>query len=99
MIKVGVVGASGYTGLELVKMLLTHGGFQLTYLATTQGDTMIEALHPSLVDVISLSVEKADVASVVERCELVFLALPHKTSMGFAKGLLDKRCKSSRPFC
>ncbi|GIT97397.1 N-acetyl-gamma-glutamyl-phosphate reductase [Sulfurovum sp. TSL1] len=93
MVKVGVVGASGYTGLELVKMLVTHNGFQLTYLATTQGDTMIETLHPSLVDVISLPVEKADVASVAERCELVFLALPHKASMGFAKALLDKGVK------
>ena len=64
MVKVGVVGASGYTGLELVKMLVTHGGFQLTYLATTQGDKMIEQLHPSLVDVISLPVEKADAAFV-----------------------------------
>jgi len=93
MIKVGVVGASGYTGLELVKMLVTHNGFQLTYLATTQGDTMIEQLHPSLEDVISLPVEKADVDSVAERCELVFLALPHKTSMGFAKSLVDKGVK------
>ncbi len=93
MVKVGVVGASGYTGLELVKMLVTHSGFQLTYLATTQGDTMIEKLHPSLVDVISLPVEKADANSVAERCELVFLALPHKASMGFAKSLLDKGVK------
>jgi N-acetyl-gamma-glutamyl-phosphate reductase len=93
MVKVGVVGASGYTGLELVKMLVTHSGFQLTYLATTQGDTMIETLHPSLLDVISLPVEKADAASVAERCDLVFLALPHKASMGFAKELLDKGVK------
>ncbi len=93
MIKVGIVGASGYTGLELVKMLISHNGFDLTYLATTQGDTMIEQLHPSLLDVISLAVEKADVEQVAERCELVFLALPHKTSMGFAKGLLDKGLK------
>ena len=93
MVKVGVVGASGYTGLELVKMLATHSGFQLTYLATTQGDTMIEQLHPSLVDVISLPVEKANVDAVAESCELVFLALPHKASMGFAKELLDKGVK------
>ncbi|RLA66926.1 MAG: N-acetyl-gamma-glutamyl-phosphate reductase [Epsilonproteobacteria bacterium] len=91
--KVGVVGASGYTGLELIKMLLTHNGFQLTYLASTKGDTMIEALHPSLIDVISMPVEKADVTSVAAHCELVFLALPHKASMGFAKGLLDKGIK------
>jgi len=93
MIKVGIVGASGYTGLELVKMLLTHSGFELTYLATTQGGITVEALHPSLVDVLSLPVEKADVAVVAERCELVFLALPHKTSMWFAKELLEKGIK------
>ena len=93
MVKVGVVGASGYTGLELVKMLVTHSGFQLTYLATTQGDTTVEQLHPSLVDVISLPVEKADADAVAASCELVFLALPHKASMGFAKTLLDKGVK------
>lgn len=93
MVKVGVVGASGYTGLELVKMLVSHEGFELTYLATTQGDTMIEQLHPSLANVISLPVEKADAASVSARCELVFLALPHKASMGFAKALLEKGVK------
>ena len=93
MINVAVVGASGYTGLELVKMLVTHPGFKLTYLATTQGDTTIEQLHPSLEDVISLKVDKADISAVAENCELVFLALPHKTSMGFAKELLAKGVK------
>ena len=93
MIKVGIVGASGYTGLELIKMLVTHGGFQLSYLATTQGGIKVEELHPSLVDVISLPVEKADATTVAERCELVFLALPHKASMGLAKDLLAKGVK------
>lgn len=93
MISVGVVGASGYTGLELVKMLVNHPRFVLKYLATTAGDTVIEALHPSLVDVISYSVEKASVESVVEHCELVFLALPHKASMGFAKELINQGVK------
>jgi len=93
MTKVGVVGASGYTGLELVKMLLTHPEFELKYLATTTGDTVIEALHPSLVDVVTYPVEKASVEGVVEHCELVFLALPHKTSMGFAKELIKQGVK------
>ena len=93
MINVGVVGASGYTGLELVKMLLNHPKFVLKYLATTTGDTLIETLHPSLVDVITFSVEKASVESVSKNCELVFLALPHKASMGFAKELITKGVK------
>jgi len=93
MVTVGIVGASGYTGLELVKMLINHPQFVLKYLATTTGDTLIEQLHPSLVDVISYPVEKATVQSVVESCELVFLALPHKASMGFAKGLIKQGVK------
>jgi len=93
MINVGVVGASGYTGLELVKMLISHPKFNLKYLATSLGDTLIESLHPSLEDVITFSVQKASVEMVVEHCELVFLALPHKASMGFAKELIDRGVK------
>jgi N-acetyl-gamma-glutamyl-phosphate reductase len=93
MISVGVVGASGYTGLELIKMLIAHPEFRLTYLATSMGDSVIESLHPSLVDVISFPVEKASVETVVEHCELVFLALPHKASMGFAKSLIEQGVK------
>jgi len=93
MVRVGVVGASGYTGLELVKMLINHPKFILKYLATTTGDTLIEELHPSLVDVITHSVERASVESVANLCELVFLALPHKASMGFAKDLIAKGVK------
>jgi len=93
MISVGIVGASGYTGLELIKMLINHPRFILKYLATTTGDTVIEQIHPSLVDVISYPVEKATVKSVVEKCELVFLALPHKASMGFARDLIKQGVK------
>jgi len=93
MVGVGVVGASGYTGLELVKMIINHPKFELTYLATSTGDTTIEQLHPSLESVITKNVQKATVESVVNSCELVFLALPHKASMGFAKGLIEKGVK------
>jgi len=93
MVNVGIVGASGYTGLELVKMLINHPKFILKYLATTTGDTLIEELHPSLVDVITYSVGRASVESVANLCELVFLALPHKASMGFAKDLIAKGVK------
>jgi N-acetyl-gamma-glutamyl-phosphate reductase len=88
MIKVGVIGASGYTGLELIKMIVTHPKFELRYLATTTGDTTVEQLHTSLQDVLSLDVSKANAQDVADNCELAFLALPHKASMGFAKELM-----------
>ena len=93
MMNVGIVGVSGYTGLELVKMLLNHPSFRLSYVATTAGDVMLEELHPSLLDLITFPVEEASAEAVAEKCELVFLALPHKASMGFAKELIAKNIK------
>ena len=93
MIEVGIVGASGYTGLELVKMLLNHPSFRLNYLATSSGDVMLEELHPALLDLITFPVEEVDVEQVAQRCKLVFLALPHKASMGLAKQLIERDVK------
>lgn len=88
--RVGVVGASGYTGLELVKILLNHPHFKLTYVANSEGDIRLDELHPSLKNVCDMEVKKADVDEVAASCELVFLALPHKTAMEFVKPLLAK---------
>jgi N-acetyl-gamma-glutamyl-phosphate reductase len=91
--QVGVIGASGYTGLELVKLLTAHPQFELKYLATSEGDTQIQALHPSLENVVDMGVKKVDTERIVNVCELVFLALPHKTAMGVAKKLISKNIK------
>jgi len=93
MVKVGIVGASGYTGMELIKMLINHPEFELTYLATTTGDSTIEQIHPALEGVITFDVDKVSEDDIVKSCELVFLALPHKASMGFVKGLMKKGLK------
>ncbi|MEA2017230.1 MAG: N-acetyl-gamma-glutamyl-phosphate reductase [Campylobacterota bacterium] len=87
-INVSIVGATGYTGLELVKILHTHPQFNITYIANSEGGTTIDKLHPCLTDVIDMEVQKADAKSIEDASELCFLALPHKTSMGFAKQLL-----------
>jgi len=92
-IKVGIVGATGYTGLELVKMLLKHPYFELAYIANSEGGTTINRLHPSLNGVCEDLVERADVAVMAERCDLIFLALPHKTAMAYVKPLMKKDVK------
>ncbi len=89
MINVGVVGATGYTGLELVKMLVSHPSFHLNYIANSEGGTTINVLHPSLNGVCEDKVEKADIDEIAKCCELVFLALPHMTAMAFVKPLLE----------
>ena len=92
-INVGIVGASGYTGLELVKMVVKHPIFELTYLANSEGETTVDLLHPSLQKVCDLAVQKADVDAAAQVCELVFLALPHKTAMAYVKPLMQKGVK------
>jgi len=86
---VAIIGASGYTGLELIKILLTHPKFNITYIANSTGDMNVQDLHPSLKDVVNIDVSKANAKEVAKVADLAFLALPHKTSMFFAKELLD----------
>lgn len=88
-IEVGVIGASGYTGLELLKMLVHHPIFELSYVANSEGGTSTDKLHKSLKGVCELEVLKADVEECASRCKLVFLAVPHKTAMVFVKPLLE----------
>ncbi|WP_457598079.1 N-acetyl-gamma-glutamyl-phosphate reductase [Hydrogenimonas sp.] len=93
MIPVAVIGASGYTGLELIKILSQHPEFELVYLATSEGGATLQELHPALEKVVSMPVEKADAAAVAQVAEIAFLALPHKTAMGFAAELLERGVK------
>jgi len=88
LINVAVIGASGYTGLELLKILINHPRFNITYIANSSGDTTVAALHPSLSSVLDMKVEKIDIQKLSQSAKVVFLALPHKTSMVFAKELV-----------
>lgn len=87
-INVGVIGASGYTGLELVKILINHPKFNLSYLANSEGNCMLCDLHPSLNGVYNCDIKKADIDECAASCELVFLAVPHQTAMAYVKPLL-----------
>ena len=89
-INVGIVGATGYTGLELVKLLVNHPHFNLNYISNSEGNTTINHLHPSLNGVCEDEVRKADINDIALHCELVFLALPHKTAMAFVEPLMAK---------
>ncbi|MDR2342269.1 MAG: N-acetyl-gamma-glutamyl-phosphate reductase [Campylobacteraceae bacterium] len=88
-INVAIVGASGYTGLELIKLLQNHPCFKLSYVGTSEGGVKTVDLHPGLLNVVDIEVKKSNSKEIAKECELAFLALPHKTAMEFAKELLD----------
>ena len=85
---VAIIGASGYTGLELIKILINHPKFKISYIANSTGDINVQDLHPSLKNVINMDVSLADASEVAKVAQIAFLALPHKTAMVFAKELL-----------
>lgn len=92
-IDVAIVGASGYTGVELIKLLLNHPKFNISYIGTSEGEESIEKLHPALLDIANLKIEKSNAEKIAKNCKLAFLALPHKTAMSFAKELLKLNVK------
>jgi N-acetyl-gamma-glutamyl-phosphate reductase len=94
MVKVAIVGASGYTALELIKLLLNHPEVEITALTTRQeGSPSIEAVHPSLAGRLSLPCENLTPAQVAARASFVFTALPHVAAMGVVPDFLAHRCR------
>ena len=90
MIRAAVVGASGYAGAELVRLLSGHPGVTLALVTSRQyaGDRF-DSVYPALNGIVPLSFQDNDPDLICEESDLVFLALPHKASMEMAPALLD----------
>lgn len=89
MIKVGVVGGTGYTGVELLRLLAQHPEVELCVI-TSRGEagTVVSDMFPSLRGRVSL-VFSDPVAAGLEKCDLVFFATPNGIAMQQAPALLD----------
>ena len=89
MITVGIVGASGYTGAELLRLAAQHPDFDVVYATgDTQAGTAAAALYPSLAGAYpELVFESFDVGRA-RGLDLVFLGLPHEASMALAPELV-----------
>ena len=80
-IRVALVGASGYTGAELLRLLLSHPDVELTLLcAHKSAGQRIDALFPQLTGRLSTVVEPYDGARVARDADVAFVALPHGES-------------------
>ena len=78
--KIGVVGASGYAGGELLRLLSEHPKFTLAYIsAGTNAGEEIASIHPHLLHFGNRKFEETSIAGI-DMCDLVFLALPHGQS-------------------
>jgi N-acetyl-gamma-glutamyl-phosphate reductase len=93
MIKVGIVGGTGYTGVELLRLLAQHPQVELTAI-TSRGEagTPVAELFPSLRGRVALDFSDPKDAPL-DRCDVVFFATPNGIAMQQARSLLDAGIK------
>lgn len=89
-INIGIIGASGYTGLELVRILHHHPSAHIRIITSeSSAGSRISTIHPHLMDVCDAElVTSKDID--VTGLDLIFLALPHGVSMSFVKRYKNK---------
>ncbi|MFA5805298.1 MAG: N-acetyl-gamma-glutamyl-phosphate reductase [Melioribacteraceae bacterium] len=93
MINIGIVGATGYSGVELIKLLLNHDEVIITKLfGNSSAGSLIEETHPSLRGMISLQVEQFRPAAL-EEIDLLFVAMPSGQSMQVVKEAVNANVK------
>nr|WP_315041360.1 N-acetyl-gamma-glutamyl-phosphate reductase [uncultured Moraxella sp.] len=93
-IKVAIVGGTGYTGVELIRLLSQHPNAQIEYLTSrTEAGKRVEEFFPSLRGVVrDLAFTDLDENNLA-KCDVVFFATPHGVAMKHAKFLTENNTK------
>jgi N-acetyl-gamma-glutamyl-phosphate reductase len=89
MIKAGIVGGTGYTGVELLRLLAQHPQVELRAITSRkEAGTPVSALFPSLRGRVDLAFSEPT-RDALRGCDVVFFATPNGVAMGEARALLD----------
>jgi N-acetyl-gamma-glutamyl-phosphate reductase len=90
-LRVGVIGASGYTGAELLRILANHPSLDVVYATgDSQAGTLASSLYPSLAAAYPSLVFAEYDTDEATTCDVVFLGLPHEASMALVPQLVGK---------
>jgi len=92
-VKAGVIGATGYGGAELLRILQSHPTFQIesVYSSSQQGKSIVDH-YPHLTDIVPMTLEEIDPAAIAQKLDIVFLATPSGVSSEIAPLLLKEGC-------
>ena len=93
-VSVGIVGASGYGGVQLVRLLMDHPELELVYLGgeSSAGKSFAD-IYPHLAHQVNLPIEPVDLEIIASRCQVVFLSLPNGMACNLAPDLVKRGCK------
>lgn len=92
-IKAGIVGATGYTGVELLRLLSTHPNVEVTAITSrSEAGIAIADYFPSLRGIYDLTFQTPDQARL-DQCDVVFFATPNGVAMKEAPALLNQNVR------
>jgi N-acetyl-gamma-glutamyl-phosphate reductase len=90
MIKVGIVGGTGYTGVELLRLLANHPEVSLEVITSRSETGMaVDELFPNLRGYVALKFSEPNIDSLAN-CDVVFFATPHTVAMALVPELIDR---------
>ena len=93
MISVGIVGGTGYTGVELLRILVSHPNVEITVVTSrAEAGNSVSSVYPSLLGNVDLAFTQPEVASL-KQCDCVFFAAPNGTAMQMVPELLEAGVK------
>jgi N-acetyl-gamma-glutamyl-phosphate/LysW-gamma-L-alpha-aminoadipyl-6-phosphate reductase len=93
-VKVGVIGASGYVGGELLRLLVSHPQVEIsTIVSRRRAGEYVHRVHPSLKGFIAITFSPMDIEKVAGSCDFVFTSVPHGKSNKIVKDLYERGMK------
>ncbi|MFP3217238.1 MAG: N-acetyl-gamma-glutamyl-phosphate reductase [Acidianus sp.] len=90
MVKVAVIGGSGYTGGELLRILSMHSKVEITLVTSREyAGKPISLVHPNLKGILNMNFSQISLDKIGDKADTVFLALPHRVSLNYVPKLLE----------
>lgn len=94
MIRAGIVGGTGYTGVELLRLLVGHPNVEIAAITSrTEAGMAVSKLFPNLRGRLELDFTKPEPARLAEECDVVFFATPHGVAMDMVPALLARNTR------
>jgi N-acetyl-gamma-glutamyl-phosphate reductase len=90
MLRVGIIGGTGYTGGELLRLLCVHPKAEVTVVTSrSHAGKPVDAMHPNLKGLLDLKFEDVDPSAIASKCDVIFTAVPHGAAMNVVPAMVD----------
>lgn len=94
MIRVGIIGGTGYTGVELLRLLAGHPEVEIAAITSrTKAGMLVSELFPNLRGHVDLPFAEPDPARLASQCDVIFFATPHGVAMDLVPALLARNTR------